>query len=307
MIAERKREAAGPERRTGPNIGRCRLNTRRDFCIEDVRNDEQMETCRQISEELLWQVLSTLPKRRSQIGEEARTLDWNEDEMQAFLQNSLLPQSGRWVFGLHGALGEFRTREGDLVDRDGNFAVACVHGAVRLRERRRLRAFEWRQGAAIILALARKQIVGLPNACLASLGRDEAAIREEDRDARLFDLGIGSAITQFCLRTRDPLLIRRLSELEGEAWPLVLSRIGRDIQETSPHRVIASPIGRMEVFSPIQAAGGRPPKGPHTRFFPADIAMGRELPPGVQIPAEYAPCAIFYPTGRTRYPGGLQD
>jgi hypothetical protein len=67
------------------------------------------------------------------------------------------------------------------------------------------------------------------------------------------------------------------------------------ILHASPTRVVPSPVGRVEVFTPIPPPGGTSPAGPHTHFLPAHLAAGRETPPGMELPEALVPCAIFYP------------
>src|SRR5208283_1583249 len=55
----------------------------------------------------------------------------------------------------------------------------------------------------------------------------------------------------FCVRTSDPELTRELEDCVGQGWAELLARLGGRIVRVSPSRVILSPIGRVEVFTPI--------------------------------------------------------
>jgi hypothetical protein len=102
-------------------------------------------------------------------------------------------------------------------------------------------------------------------------------------------------VSQFCIRTADTDLWASLDERVGQTWPDLLAGIGVRILETSPNLVVTSPLGRIEVLTPIPPPGGPSPLGPHTHFLPVFLATGREMPPGLEIPDAYAPCGIFYP------------
>lgn len=86
-----------------------------------------------------------------------------------------------------------------------------------------------------------------------ALGLDEAAIREEDRGSRLFDMGVGCGSISMCIRTRDSELIAGLNQAEGS--PLLANPDVMPLDlKAQPHRVLVSPMERIEVFRPIPAA-----------------------------------------------------
>ena len=51
----------------------------------------------------------------------------------------------------------------------------------------------------------------------------------------------------------------------------------------------------LEIDIEIPPPGGASPEGPHTHLLPAHLALGRDAPPGVELPEGYAVGAIFYP------------
>ena len=71
----------------------------------------------------------------------------------------------------------------------------------------------------------------------------------------------------------------------------------------SPHRVVTTPLGRVEVWAPIPPDSGVSPEGPHTHLLPVLLATGRELPNGVELPPELAPAAAFHPPPGWPLPG----
>lgn len=147
----------------------------------------------------------------------------------------------------------------------------------------------------VVLAVPRGRVDPLPAEGLIDLGPDVDALAPGGREQRLFDLGIGPFRSRFCIRTGDPGLIGDLDGRAGRRWPDLLAGAGRRILEVSPTRVVTTPIGRAEVFTPIPPPGGRSPDGPHTHLLPAHLAAGRETPPGIDLPEALVPCAIFYP------------
>jgi hypothetical protein len=75
----------------------------------------------------------------------------------------------------------------------------------------------------------------------------------------------------------------------------------------SPTRVVDSLFGRIEVYAPIPAQGGKSPPGPHTHLLPGHLAMQRATTPSVDLPEAYALCATFYPRSQPEDEGCLTD
>jgi hypothetical protein len=65
---------------------------------------------------------------------------------------------------------------------------------------------------------------------------------------------------------------------------------------------VITPLGRIEVWSPIPSDGASSPDGPHTHLLPGLLATGRELPDGHALPADVAPAAAFHPPPGRRLP-----
>ena len=101
---------------------------------------------------------------------------------------------------------------------------------------------------------------------LTDLGADSAALRERDRDAVLFDLGLGALQVDCCVRIADPEIAAQLRAHCGQ--PVFCSSAMGIILATNPHRVFLSRLGRIEVFQPIPPPDGKSPDGPHTHVLP---------------------------------------
>ncbi|XHE53724.1 hypothetical protein L0Z64_19515 (plasmid) [Phaeobacter sp. BS23] len=68
----------------------------------------------------------------------------------------------------------------------------------------------WTQ--AVSLCLPHDDAVMNQRDVLTALGPDEDALRDEDRAALLFDMGLGQYQADFCIRTADPELLDVLIE-----------------------------------------------------------------------------------------------
>ncbi|MBL8382176.1 MAG: hypothetical protein JNM90_03810 [Burkholderiales bacterium] len=127
-----------------------------------------------------------------------------------------------------------------------------------------------------------------------ALGPDRDAIDASERDAELFDLGLGLATTDFLVRTRDPGLTARLRAAEGATWDGDHA-LQAAIVRASPTRVLVSRLARIEVRNPIPAADGVSPEGPHTHLLPAVMRRGRVHDANIPVPAGFLPCLTLYP------------
>jgi hypothetical protein len=127
------------------------------------------------------------------------------------------------------------------------------------------------------------------------LGPDTAAIRPEDRDSILFDLGLGAMQVDVCVRASRLELLSALRAGEGRSLFDRANPAMGAIFEASPHRIFATPIGRAEVYQSIPPADGRSPDGPHTHLLPKLLRSGRTHAATVPIPDGWTPCLHLYP------------
>ena len=97
-------------------------------------------------------------------------------------------------------------------------------------------------------------------------GADDEALRERDRDAVLFDLGLGALQVDCCVRVADPEVAAQLRAHCGQ--PVFAAPAMGIILAANPHRVFLSRLGRIEVFQPIPPPDGKSPDGPHTHVLP---------------------------------------
>ncbi|MDA0262273.1 MAG: hypothetical protein O3A21_08795 [Proteobacteria bacterium] len=232
------------------------------------------------------------------------------NEAQALADKHLTDPSSVWGIGAYGALAEFR-RDADeplLAEDFSQAMLATGRGAIRLNldpapaivayETLSAQPGRWLHGVAFTLSPDR--IGSARRDRLTEIGDDASAILSGDREAVLFDLGLGAANIDVCVRTDDPDLAAALRRHVGHP---VLGGDGRAmalIKEAHPHRVFASALGRIEVFAPIGSTKhNRPtPKGPHTHLLPQLLAAGRTHPATIDL-AGGLPGLWLYPASPT--------
>ena len=208
-----------------------------------------------------------------------------DDSVFSMLRDHVGDSSSAWALGTFGAVAEFRRDHDEPADvcLGDVLEAATARGALRFTSHPHLRAvaFErplqqgrtWSQGVAICLpeahcAMARRTT-------LTELGPDAEAVRPEDRDAILFDIGLGALQVDACIRTRDPELLAILRAAEGVSiFDPERSPMGLIVQK-GPHRVFCAQIGRIEVFQPIPPPDGMSPEGPHTHVLSKLLRSGR--------------------------------
>ncbi|MFY9293643.1 MAG: hypothetical protein WAP03_23515 [Methylorubrum rhodinum] len=221
----------------------------------------------------------------------------------ALLREALADPGTAWSLGSFGAIAEF-LRDADepaIALPDRRLGLATARGAIALDVLPELRplAYEtgfssgWNHAVALCLpegacAMGRRTVV-------TELGPDGGAARPEDRDAILFDLGLGMLAVDACMRTRDPAALACLREGVGRPLFDPANPIGARLAAMSPHRVFRARFGRIEVFSDIPGPGGTSPEGPHTHVLPKLLKGGRTHAATTPIPVGLVPCAAIHP------------
>lgn len=190
------------------------------------------------------------------------------------------PANG-WSIGSFGAIGEFMRdtdEPAEIVRTAAKIEVVTPRGAMRVVAADLLGlAWDtlskdgetWGHAMAFCLPVAAED-----ERVVRDLGLDSAALRPEDRQGRLFDLGVGYGCVRMAVRTSAQPLIEALEAAEGKPV-LEASAVMPLVLEHQPHRVMLSPAGRIEVFQPIPPPDGKSPEGPHTHLLPKLIAKNR--------------------------------
>jgi Family of unknown function (DUF6925) len=220
-----------------------------------------------------------------------------------FLADQLADHDTTWSLGTFGAIAEF-ARDPDepvALRRGAVLAAVTARGAIRIAAGAGVRLFasesttreSWNQRVAICLpegrcAMNRRTV-------LTPLGPDLDALREQDRDSPLFDLGLGALQADLCVRVADSSVAAQLMSYAGRPLFEPGNPAMSLILDANPHRVFASRVGRIEVFQPIPPADGKSPDGPHTHVLPKLLHHCRTHPATEPVPDGFIPCAHLYP------------
>ena len=223
----------------------------------------------------------------------------------AQVERQLRGPGSRWSIGILGAIGEFGYDAGEPAAIDTTGAIKTVvtpRGAiaVHLVDDVRCIAHESGEeggGEALSFCLPERAALLPVHDVPTELGPDVDAITTDKRSHRLFDLGLGSPYLQFCIRTSDPEL---LAVLRGSLASSLLdpTSVARsELLRRSPHRVIVSRLGRIEVYQAIPSAAGDAAslQGPHTHLLPELLETRRTHPEALPIPEAWIPCLTLYP------------
>ncbi|MEL6773556.1 MAG: hypothetical protein AAFP23_02265 [Pseudomonadota bacterium] len=235
-------------------------------------------------------------------------------DLRAVLETHLRDWQAGWSIGSFGAIAEFHhdPDEGAVVAEP--LTRATERGAIRIQRLDAVVPVAWealsknpaRWQHGVVLCLPESAARRPARRVLTEFGPDAEAIRPQDREAILFDMGLGQANIDFCIRTEDAALItllraqagRSLFDQENPALGAILA--------AHPHRVALSAIGRCEVYQKIGGpdTGGVSPLGPHTHVLPKLMAAGRTHSANIPVPEGLMPCASLHPGNPTMTPLG---
>jgi hypothetical protein len=232
----------------------------------------------------------------------------------AFLDTQMQDAETQWSLGTFGAIAEFaRDADEPVALSRGMTSLSAVtdRGGIRIAARAEMRPFAFETTTKdgwnhrVALCLPEEQCAMSGRSALTEVGADADALRESDRDAVLFDLGLGALQVDCCVRVADPEIAAQLRAYCGH--PVFGTSAMGIILATNPHRVFLSRLGRVEVFQPIPPPDGTSPDGPHTHVLPTLLRHRRTHAATEPIPDGLVPCAHVYPphpakdaTGRLR-------
>jgi hypothetical protein len=239
-----------------------------------------------------------------------KRLDLTAEGIADLAHDVLAGAVGGWSMGVQGALAEYAVAGGRAEVRRAGRTVEAVTagGGLRLVVTDGTEAFaagnpHQGDGIGTVYLTVPRRTLPPPAPGVAVSGADPGSLRPEDAADLLVDLAVGHAAAAFCVRTGDPALGARLREVEGASWRDALTRVGPAVVAASPHRVVTTRLGRVEVWAPIPPDSGASPEGPHTHLLPSLLAGGREVPVEVDLPPEVAPAAAFHPPAGWVPPG----
>jgi hypothetical protein len=221
-----------------------------------------------------------------------------------FIAAQLADTDAQWSLGTFGAVAEFMCGlDEQVVSARSENAVSAVtaRGGISLQAPPSLRpiAFEtvttqaWSQRVAFCLPEEQCRMSG--RSVLTELGLDGQALRQEDRGAALFDLGLDLLQVDACVRTSDIDLLDVLCACTGRSLLERGNPAMGAILAASPHRVFATRCGRVEVYQPIPRSGTATPEGPHTHVLPNLLRHKRTHGATEPIPTGWVSCAHLYP------------
>lgn len=200
------------------------------------------------------------------------------------------PDNG-WSIGSFGSIGEFmrdRDEEADIHRQGDRIEILTRRGGMRIVRPEDSRAVawdslsgdgeSWGHGLAICVAIP----PAWPRT-IRALGPDHDAMRPAERSHQLFSLGVGHGAVDMALRTDDPGLIAAMRAAEGGVFPGD-GKLMPHVLRAQPHRVVMSPLGRIEIFQPVPPPDGTSPQGPHTHVLPQHIARNRPHSANIPIP-----------------------
>jgi hypothetical protein len=224
------------------------------------------------------------------------TMEW--------LAVQLADPDAQWSLGTFGAIAEFCRDAAETADVERSetaLSVVTARGAIRLEPNPSTQLFACetatRQGwnQHIALCLPSDRCAMNRRATLTELGPDAQALRQQDRDAMLFDLGLDAQQADLCIRVADTDVIAELRHHAGRSVLEPANPSMAIILAANPHRVFVSRLGRIEVFQPIPPANGNSPDGPHTHVLPDLLKHRRSHAATVPVPEGLIPCADLYP------------
>ncbi|MEM6390706.1 MAG: hypothetical protein AAF825_12775 [Pseudomonadota bacterium] len=227
-------------------------------------------------------------------------------ELETVLRDGLTDPDAGWNMGSFGAIAEFHHVVGDADPQAVEDLIQFSdRGAIRIETLENVRpvAYEtlsprthrWTQ--AVSLCLPEEAAQMNRRSVLTELGVDTQAIRAEDREAVLFDMGLDQPQVDFCIRTSDPALLDTLRAQKGKSlFEPGNPALGAILAE-HPHRVALTRLGRVEVYQMIGGpdTGGVSPEGPHTHVLPKLLRANRTHSANTPIPEGWVPCCGFHP------------
>jgi len=200
-----------------------------------------------------------------------------------------------------GATAAFFRTEGEALRTDGMTYAITARGAMRIIVNGKTRAMPCASGDngqnAIALCLPETACTMHGRRAITEVGPDFAALRDADRSATLFDLGLRSPYFDFYVRTSDRHQILRLREAAGLSLFDTGHGLLSDITAMNLHRVFVSKIGRIEVYQPIAGPEKRIPEGHHTHLLHSLLENRRVFEEGTPILSGWIPCATCHCPG----------
>ena len=226
-------------------------------------------------------------------------------DLDTMLRCYLGDPAASWGLGTFGAVAEFHrtSDESASIDTGATLQVVTARGALRIGSTQAVHAWAYEQPGHASESWSHVLTLCLPTASstmrrrtvLTECGPDYEALRPQDRSAVLFDLGLGTAQVDVCVRTADPETLAHLRAGLGRSLFAPDNPLMQVMPRLSPHRVFICRFARLEVYQRIPDHGETPPEGPHTHVLPHLLRHQRSHPATAPIPDGWVPCLSLYP------------
>ena len=226
-------------------------------------------------------------------------------DLDTVLRRYLADPTASWGLGTYGAVAEFhRTSDEPVsIDTGATLQVVTARGALRIGSTQGLCVCAYEQPGhaseswshVLTLCLPAESSAMHRRTVLTECGPDDEALRPQDRAAVLFDLGLGTAQVDVCVRTADPETLAHLRAGLGRSLFAPDNPLMQVMPQLSPHRVFICRFARLEVYQRIPGHGETPPEGPHTHVLPHLLRHQRTHPATAPIPDGWVPCLSLYP------------
>jgi hypothetical protein len=226
-------------------------------------------------------------------------------DLDTVLRRYVADPTASWGLGTYGAVAEFHrtSDEPASIDTGTTLQVVTARGALCIDSTQELRACAYEQPGHASESWSHVLTLCLPatssamhrRTVLTECGPDDEALRPQDRTAVLFDLGLGTAQVDVCVRTADPEALAQLRAGLGRSLFAPDNPLMQVMPRLSPHRVFICRFARLEVYQRIPGHGETPPEGPHTHVLPHLLRHQRSHPATAPIPDGWIPCLSLYP------------
>jgi len=224
--------------------------------------------------------------------------------LETVLRDYVTDSTASWGLGTFGAVAEFHrsSDESASIDTDTALRVVTARGALCIHRTDDIRAcaYELPDGAGrwshvLTLCLPAARADMHRRTVVTECGPDQEALRPRDRTAVLFDLGLGTAQVDVCVRTSDAAGLAQLRAGCDDALFTPHNPLAAVMPRLSPHRVFICRFARLEVYQHIPGRDDQPPEGPHTHVLPDLLRHQRTHPATAPIPDDWIPCLSLYP------------
>jgi len=129
---------------------------------------------------------------------------------------------------------------------------------------------------------------------------DSIAREATDRNQALFDLGLGVAHLDACIRSDDRKLISVLRSHQGKSLFSTDPPLAALIRAANPTRSFRTKIACIDVYQAIPDDNDETPLGPHTHVSERLLAHNRTQAATIPVPEGWIPVLAFYPPNPVR-------